>query len=65
MSTGDAAAAREGGGAVPEPEYVQLLTPDGDIWRPEMGEQRICWISNEGIRISRVAERLKSAGILA
>jgi pyruvate dehydrogenase E1 component alpha subunit len=29
MSTGDVAAAHEGGGAVPEPEYVQLLTPDG------------------------------------
>jgi pyruvate dehydrogenase E1 component alpha subunit len=29
MSTGDVAAAHEGGGAVPEPEYVQLLTPEG------------------------------------
>jgi len=29
MATGDVAAAHEGGGAVPEPEYVQLLTPDG------------------------------------
>jgi pyruvate dehydrogenase E1 component alpha subunit len=29
MSTGDVAARDGGGGAVPEPEYVQLLTPDG------------------------------------
>src|SRR5262249_8566329 len=32
----------------------QILAVDGQVWHPEMGEQRIDWIANEGIRISRI-----------
>jgi len=32
---------------------------DGTPWRPEMGEDRIKWISNEGVRISRIIANLR------
>ncbi len=32
---------------------------DGGPWRPEMGEDRIKWISNEGVRISRIIAHLR------
>ena len=32
---------------------------DGTIWRPEMGEDRINWIANEGVRISRIIAHLR------
>ena len=32
---------------------------DGRAWRPEMGEDRIQWIANEGVRISRVIKNLR------
>lgn len=38
----------------------RIRTTDGDEWRPDMGEDRIKWIANEGIRISRVLANLKS-----
>ena len=40
-----------------------ILALDGQIWKPEMGEERIKWIANEGVRISSiVAELTKSCG---
>lgn len=30
------------------------LSVDGAVWRPEMGEQQLAWLANEGVRISRV-----------
>lgn len=35
-----------------------LLTPDGQIWREEMGDDRIHWIANEGIRVVAIREFL-------
>jgi V8-like Glu-specific endopeptidase len=32
---------------------------DGMPWRPEMGEERIKWIANEGVRISRIIRHLR------
>lgn len=34
---------------------------DGGPWDPSMGESRIKWIANEGIRISRIVEFLRTA----
>src|SRR6185503_4783267 len=39
------------------------LTRDGTVWRPEMGEHRIDWIANEGVRISRIVQHLKSTSL--
>ncbi|MEW2073399.1 endonuclease [Streptomyces sp. NPDC012403] len=36
------------------------LSVDGTVWRPEMGEQRLAWRANEGVRISRVLEALRA-----
>jgi V8-like Glu-specific endopeptidase len=37
----------------------QVLAIDGRVWQPSMGEHRIKWISNEGIRISRLLAHLR------
>jgi endonuclease G, mitochondrial len=37
-----------------------VLTRDGTVWREEMGEQRIDWIANEGVRVSRIVQRIKA-----
>jgi V8-like Glu-specific endopeptidase len=33
---------------------------DGTPWRPDMGEDRIHWIANEGVRISRIIKHLRA-----
>lgn len=38
-----------------------LLSVDGTVWRPEMGEQQLAWRANEGVRISRVLRSLHEA----
>jgi len=35
------------------------LTIDGSIWTPAMGEDRIDWVANEGVRVSRIVEDIK------
>ena len=35
------------------------LTVDNQLWTPEMGDERLGWIANEGIRISRILNDLK------
>lgn len=37
----------------------QILSIDGQVWREEMGEHRIKWIANEGVRISRIIAHLR------
>ena len=32
----------------------RILADDGTVWREAMGEHRINWISNEGVRISKI-----------
>lgn len=44
-------------------EQGRILTIDGQTWTPEMGEDRIAWIANEGIRISRIAEHVKQQSL--
>ncbi|MFG2134658.1 endonuclease [Streptomyces sp. NPDC048751] len=36
----------------------RLLATDGTVWRQGMGEHRLAWKANEGVRISRVLEAL-------
>ncbi|HEY6804205.1 MAG TPA: trypsin-like peptidase domain-containing protein [Pyrinomonadaceae bacterium] len=36
-----------------------ILARDGSVWQPAMGEHKIHWIANEGVRISRLIEHLK------
>lgn len=40
----------------------KYLTVDGQVWTPEMGEQRIKWVANEGIRVSRLVANLQQQG---
>jgi endonuclease G, mitochondrial len=35
-----------------------ILTIDGKIWQPDLGESRIKWLANEGVRISRIVQHL-------
>ncbi|MFF8842055.1 endonuclease [Streptomyces sp. NPDC015127] len=35
------------------------LSIDGSVWTPAMGEHRIAWKANEGVRISRVLQALR------
>ncbi len=38
----------------------QYMTTDGQVWKEEMGEDRIHWIANEGIRVKAIREHLQS-----
>lgn len=38
----------------------RVLAIDGQVWTPEMGEDRIKWVANEGIRISVIIADLKA-----
>lgn len=38
----------------------RILTPEGQIWRSEMGDERIHWIANEGIRVAAIRDFLAS-----
>ncbi len=37
----------------------RTLAVDGQVWTPQMGEDRVKWIANEGIRISRIVADLR------
>jgi len=37
----------------------RILAVDGQIWTPDMGENRIKWVANEGIRVSTIIRDLK------
>lgn len=36
----------------------RVLAKNGRIWKPEMGEEQIAWIANEGVRVSSIFEHL-------
>lgn len=35
-------------------EQGRILATDGSVWNPDMGEHRIAWKANEGVRISQI-----------
>ena len=41
-------------------EQGRKLAIGGGLWTPEMGEHRIDWIANEGVRISRIIKHVKA-----
>lgn len=45
---------------VPKRKNGKILTRDGNVWSPSMGEHQIDWIANEGIRISRIIQDVKA-----
>jgi endonuclease G len=45
---------------VPAMRDGKYLTVDDRIWTPDMGEQRIKWIANEGVRVSRITRDIKA-----
>ncbi|MFM9109835.1 MAG: trypsin-like peptidase domain-containing protein [Prochlorococcaceae cyanobacterium] len=41
-------------------ERGEVLTGDGRVWDDWMGEQRIAWEANEGVRVSRLVSHIRS-----
>lgn len=41
----------------------RILTKDGQVWTSAMGEQRIHWIANEGVRVSRILSHLQGLSL--
>ena len=41
----------------------RLLTKDGTVWNRSMGEHRIDWIANEGVRISRILKHVQGLSL--
>lgn len=41
-------------------EQGRILTPDGQIWQEEMGDERIHWIANEGVRVTAIRDFLSN-----
>lgn len=39
-----------------------VLATDGRIWQPDMGEEKIAWVANEGVRISGIVHHLWEKG---
>ena len=44
-------------------ERGNILTIDNKIWQQDLGESRIKWLANEGVRISRIVEHLKQQNL--
>ncbi len=43
----------------------ELLTTDGRVWQEWMGEQRIAWLANEGVRVSRLVRHIRAQALPA
>ncbi len=41
----------------------RILSTSGDLWQPAMGEFKIQWIANEGIRVSRLIKHIKQVAL--
>lgn len=41
----------------------ELLTTDGRVWQEWMGEQRIAWLANEGVRVSRLVRHIRAQAL--
>ncbi|MBF2025231.1 MAG: endonuclease [Oscillatoriales cyanobacterium C42_A2020_001] len=44
-------------------ENGQILNVDGEAWKSDQGENRVAWIANEGVRVSRLIQHIKSQSI--
>lgn len=45
---------------VPRRKNGKIVTREGNVWSPSMGEHQIDWIANEGIRISRIISDVRN-----
>ena len=45
---------------VPRRKNDKIVTREGNIWTPSMGEHQIDWIANEGVRISRIISDVRN-----
>jgi|688.fasta_scaffold01941_8 hypothetical protein len=51
---------------VPKRDKVgRVLTIDGRVWQESMGEQRIAWLANEGVRVSRLVRHIRAQALPA
>jgi endonuclease G len=41
----------------------RILSVDGSVWKKEMGETKIAWKANEGVRVSRIVADLKAQNL--
>lgn len=41
----------------------RILAKGGDLWQPSMGEFKVQWIANEGVRISRLIKHIKQIAL--
>jgi endonuclease G, mitochondrial len=44
-----------------DPKTKKLLTTDNKPWTSAMGEDKLAWVANEGIRVSRIMRAIKDA----
>lgn len=44
-------------------EAGEPLSVDGTVWRPEMGENRIQWLYNEGVRVSSLLAHMRAQNV--
>ncbi len=42
-------------------EEGRIINKEGRLWKPEQGIEAICWIANEGVRISRIMDALENS----
>lgn len=45
-------------------ELERILAKDGTLWTPEKGDDKIDWIANEGVRISRIVRHIRQQNLL-
>jgi endonuclease I len=41
----------------------RILSTSGAVWTQEMGEDKVAWIANEGVRISRIIKHIKNQNL--
>jgi len=46
--------------AIPEMRGGRVLAVDGSFWTEEMGDDRVHWVANEGVRVSAIVARLST-----
>lgn len=46
-------------------EAKEVMTTDGRVWEEWMGEQRIAWLANEGVRVSRLVRHIRTQPLAA
>jgi endonuclease I len=44
-------------------QQKRILSTSGVVWTPDMGEDKVAWIANEGVRVSRIVKHLKNQNL--